>query len=91
MSRNGRSEIQRLGRNQLYDLNTDPFELNNLDTSNRPELLKIKAEIRAWAEAEIGLPQLPIVGETKTAYRDIANRAGYILSHNIGRSGKAKG
>ena len=91
MSRSGRSDTIRGGKNQLYDLDADPFEINNLDVSTLPEHKKIKAEIRAWAEAEIGLPQLPIVGETKTAYRDIANRAGFILAHQTGRVGKAEG
>ena len=93
MSRGIKSDLIRGGKSQLYDLHTDPFEINNLDplSYNSPNLLKIKDEIRAWAEAEIGLPQLPIVGETKTAYRDICNRAGHILAHKLGKKGKAKG
>ena len=48
----------------LYNLEDDPFELNNLANLNLP----IMKEIRNWAENEIGTPKLAIVGARNTAY-----------------------
>ena len=53
--------------NMLYNLEDDPFELNNLASRNLPEM----KEIRNWAETEIGTPKLAIVGAKNTAYRDL--------------------
>ena len=35
-------------------------------------------EIRAWAEAEIGRPEVPVVGADKHAYVDMTKRAGFV-------------
>ena len=45
---------------QLYDLSSDPFEIYNL--WNLPEHKEKQLEIREWAEGDIGLPVVPIVG-----------------------------
>ena len=37
---------------------------------------KISNEIRAWAEAEIGRPEVPVVGASKEAYVKLINKAG---------------
>ena len=54
---------------ELYNLYTDPFETTNLATGHNIGKYadKIK-EIRAWAEAEIGLPPKAVVGQWNTAY-----------------------
>ena len=48
---------------QLYDLSMDPFELNNL--WDKSEFKDKQLEIRKWAESEIGLPEVPVVGAGK--------------------------
>ena len=53
--------------NMLYNLEDDPFELNNLAHQNLPEMKKI----RTWAEKEIGTPKLAIVGAANTAYQNL--------------------
>jgi len=58
----------------LYDMVNDPFELTNLNKKNLP----IVDEIRAWAEAEIGRPEVPVVGASKEAYVGMVRRAGTI-------------
>ena len=56
----GVSSITTKSGGQLYDLSSDPFELYNL--WNKPEFNEKKVEIREWAEADIGLPEVPVVG-----------------------------
>ena len=62
----GISTITTRSGGQLYDLSKDPFELNNLWNTNllnnKPEIKKKLLEIREWAEADIGLPEVPVVG-----------------------------
>ena len=50
----------------LFDIENDPFELNNLvfDLKYAPTLHKI----RQWAEAEIGRPPIAVVGGWNEAY-----------------------
>ena len=50
----------------LFDIENDPFELNNLafDRNYAPALEKI----RQWAEAEIGRPPIAVVGGWNEAY-----------------------
>ena len=65
-SAGGISTITTRSGGQLYDLSKDPFELNNLWNTNllnnKPEIKKKLLEIREWAEADIGLPEVPVVG-----------------------------
>ena len=60
--------------NALYDMVNDPFELYNLNGKNHPMV----DEIRAWAEAEIGRPEVPVVGADKHAYVEMTKRAGFV-------------
>ena len=70
--------VKRGGLNfAIYDMVNDPFELNNLNIEHFVENSKILNEIRAWAEAEIGRPELPVVGASKVAYVDLVKRASF--------------
>ena len=60
----------------LYDMVNDPFELKNLNIEDFLKNSQISNEIRAWAEAEIGRPEVPVVGASKEAYVKLINKAG---------------
>ena len=50
----------------LFDMEKDPFELNNL--AFNPNYAKAMAKTREWAETEIGRPPIAVVGGWNEAY-----------------------
>ena len=53
-------------RTALFDIENDPFELNNLIYDHN--YAKVIAKTREWAETEIGRPPIAVVGGWNEAY-----------------------